>query len=134
MPAHVLHEDAYLSVRLGRARFAKVDGARVYLRPPATWREYLRQRVRNELGKRQLAAEFPDLLRAHGFGVYPWRAFLAGIRAREYPLVVLSLALRLYARGRARRESRRGFGRGWATLPSTKAWTGGEHAADARRP
>jgi cellulose synthase/poly-beta-1,6-N-acetylglucosamine synthase-like glycosyltransferase len=129
MPSHVLHEDAYLSVRLGRARFAKVEGALVYLRPPTRWREYLRQRVRNELGKLQLAAEFPDLLRAHGFGVYPWRAFLRGIRPREYPLVVLSLATRLYARAQARRESRRGFARGWAALPSTKSWTGGDPAA-----
>ncbi|MBI3769300.1 MAG: glycosyltransferase [Deltaproteobacteria bacterium] len=129
IPSHVLHEDAYLSVRLGRARFTRVEGALVYLRPPTRWREYLRQRVRNELGKLQLAAEFPDLLRAHGFGVYPWRAFLRGIRAREYPLVVLSLATRLYARARARCESRRGFARGWVALPSTKRWTGGDPAA-----
>lgn len=134
MPTHVLHEDAYLSVRLGRARFVKVEGACVYLRPPTTWREYLRQRVRNEVGKRQLAAEFPDLLRAHGFGVYPWHAFLTGIRVREYPLVLLSLLSRLIARVGAGRESRHGFDRGWATLPSTKAWTGGERAAGTRRP
>lgn len=129
LPAHVLHEDAYLSVRLGRARFAKVDGAVVYLRPPTTWREYVGQRVRNELGKLQLAAEFPDLIRANGFGVTPWRAFLRGIAVREYPLVALSLATRVYARRRARRQSRAGFGRGWETLPTTKAWA----AAGERR-
>jgi cellulose synthase/poly-beta-1,6-N-acetylglucosamine synthase-like glycosyltransferase len=135
MPAHVLAEDAYLSVRLGRERFAKVDGALVYLRPPTMWREYLGQRVRNELGKLQIAAEFPELLRAHGFGVYPWRAFFRDIDVREYPLVLLSLATRLYARVRARRESRRGFDRGWAALPSTKVWSGGDRAAaGVRRP
>ena len=123
MPAHVLHEDAYLSVRLGRDRFAKVDAAVVYLRPPTTWREYLDQRVRNELGKLQLAAEFPELLRAHGFGATPWRAFLRGIRPHEYPLAALSLLTRLYARVQARRRARaRGFDRGWAALPSTKVW------------
>ncbi|HEY2386746.1 MAG TPA: glycosyltransferase [Candidatus Binatia bacterium] len=123
MPAHVLHEDAYLSVRLGRERFAKVDEAVVYLRPPTTWGEYLDQRVRNELGKLQLAAQFPELLRAHGFGATPWRAMLRGIRVDEYPLAALSLASRLYARVRARRQARtRGFDRGWAALPSTKAW------------
>jgi cellulose synthase/poly-beta-1,6-N-acetylglucosamine synthase-like glycosyltransferase len=123
MPAHVLHEDAYLSVRLGRERFVKVDEAVVYLRPPTTWREYLDQRVRNELGKLQLAAQFPELLRANGFGATPWRAMLRDIRVAEYPLAALSLASRLYARTRARRQARtRGFDRGWAALPSTKAW------------
>ncbi len=123
MPAHVLHEDAYLSVRLGRERFVKVADAVVYLRPPTTWREYLDQRVRNELGKLQLAAEFPEMLRAHGFGATPWRAMVRGIRPREYPLAALSLAARAYARVRARRQARRrGFDRGWAALPSTKAW------------
>jgi cellulose synthase/poly-beta-1,6-N-acetylglucosamine synthase-like glycosyltransferase len=126
MPPHVLAEDAYLSVWLGRARFTKVQSALVYLRPPATWREYVDQRVRNELGKRQLAADFPHLLRAHGFGVTPWRAFVRDLRPREYVLVALSLAVRVYARAAARRHHRRkGFGRGWATLPSTKAWDGG---------
>jgi cellulose synthase/poly-beta-1,6-N-acetylglucosamine synthase-like glycosyltransferase len=123
MPAHVLHEDAYLSVRLGRDRFDKVAAAVVYLRPPTTWREYLDQRVRNELGKLQLAAEFPDLLRAQGFGVTPWRAFLHDIRPREYPLAALSLVTRVYARAWARRRARaQGFDCGWAALPSTKAW------------
>ena len=131
MPAHVLHEDAYLSVRLGRTRFAKVAGARVYLRPPTTWRDYLRQRVRNELGKQQLAVEFPELLRAHGFGAYPWRAFVRNIDVREYPLVLLVLASRLYARAQARRERRNGFARGWQPLASTKAW--GSGAAAPRR-
>ncbi len=125
MPAHVLHEDAYLSVRLGRTGFAKVAAARVYLRPPTTWRDYLRQRVRNELGKQQLAVEFPELLRAHGFGAYPWRAFVRNIDVREYPLVLLVLASRLYARARARRERRNGFARGWQPLASTKAWGSG---------
>jgi hypothetical protein len=123
MPAHVLHEDAYLSVCLGRERFAKVDEAVVYLRPPTTWHEYLDQRVRNELGKLQLAAQFPELLRANGFGATPWRAMLQNIRVAEYPLAALSFASRLYARARARRQARtRGFDRGWAALPSTKAW------------
>ncbi len=128
MPAHVLHEDAYLSVRLGRAHFAKVPAARVYLRPPTTWRDYLRQRVRNELGKQQLAVDFPELLRAHDFGGYPWRAFVRNIDVREYPLVLLVLATRVYARVRARRERRGGFARGWQPLASTKAWSGGPAA------
>lgn len=122
MPAHVLHEDAYLTVRLGRARFAKEPDAVVYLRPPLTWCDYLRQRVRNEVGTLQLAREFPELLARHGFGRYPWRAFLHAIAPREYPLVVLVLATRLIARLRARRQIHRGFRGGWTVLPSTKRW------------
>ncbi len=123
MPAHVLHEDAYLTVRLGRARFVKEPGAIVYLRPPLTWHDYLRQRVRNEIGKLQLARDFPDLLAQSGFGTYPWGAFAREIAVREYPLVALSLAARLIARGRARRQVHdEGFGDGWAVLPSTKRW------------
>lgn len=122
MPASVLHEDAYLTVRLGRARFAKERDAIVYLRPPTTWSEYLRQRVRNEVGKLQLTHEFPELHRVHGFGRYPWRRFVAEIAPREYPLVALSMAARLFARLRALRQIRHGFRRGWAVLPSTKRW------------
>ncbi len=122
MPASVLHEDAYLSVRLGRARFAKEPDAVVRLRPPTTWSEYLRQRIRNEVGKLQLVHEFPELHRAHGFGTYPWRRFVREIAPREYPLVVLSMAVRAYARLRAIRQIRHGFHRGWAVLPSTKRW------------
>jgi hypothetical protein len=122
MPETVLHEDAYLSVRLGRARFAKEPDALVYLRPPTTWSEYLRQRIRNEVGKLQLTHEFPDLHRQHGFGTYPWRRFVREIAPREYPLVALSMAARAFARMRALRQIRHGFHRGWAVLPSTKRW------------
>jgi cellulose synthase/poly-beta-1,6-N-acetylglucosamine synthase-like glycosyltransferase len=125
MPAHVLHEDAYLSVRLGRERFAKEHEAIVYLRPPTTWRDYLRQRVRNEVGKLQLTHEFPELHRAHGFGRYPWRRFVREIAPREYPLVALSMAARVFARVRALRQIKQGFRRGWAVLPSTKRWPAG---------
>jgi len=124
MPPNVLHEDAYLTVRLGRERFAKEHDAVVYLRPPTTWREYLRQRVRNEVGKLQLTHEFPELHRAHGFGRYPWRRFAREIAPREYPLVALSMAARIFARGRALRQIKQGFRRGWAVLPSTKRWPG----------
>jgi hypothetical protein len=122
MPASVLHEDAYLTVRLGRERFVKEHDAIVYLRPPTTWPEYLRQRVRNEVGKLQLTHEFPELHRAHGFGRYPWRRFFAEIAPREYPLVAVSMAARVFARVRALRQIRHGFRRGWAVLPSTKRW------------
>ncbi len=124
LPATVLHEDAYLSVLLGRRRFAKEHDAVVYLRPPTTWREYLRQRVRNEVGKLQLTHEFPELHRAHGFGRYPWRRFVSEIAPHEYPLVALSMAARLFARARALRQIKHGFRRGWAVLPSTKRWPG----------
>jgi hypothetical protein len=128
MPASVLHEDAYLTVRLGRERFAKEPEALVYLRPPTTWREYLRQRVRNEVGKLQLTHEFPELHRAHGFGRYPWRRFVRDISPREYPLVALSMMARAVARMRALRQIKHGFRRGWAVLPSTKRWPGASSA------
>jgi glycosyltransferase involved in cell wall biosynthesis len=129
LPATVLHEDAYLSVLLGPRRFAKEHEAVVYLRPPTNWRDYLRQRVRNEVGKLQLTREFPELQRAHGFGRYPWRRFAREIAPREYPLVVLSMLARVYARLRALRQIKQGFRGGWVVLPSTKHWP----AADAAR-
>jgi len=132
LPATVLHEDAYLSVLLGRKRFAKEHDAVVYLRPPTTWPEYLRQRVRNEVGKLQLTREFPELHRAHGFGRYPWRRFLREIAPREYPLVALSMVARVYARLRALRQIRHGFRGGWAVLPSTKQWPTAEPARAGR--
>jgi len=133
MPVNVLAEDAYLSVRLGQASFAKERAAVVYLRPPLTWRDCLRQRVRNEAGKLQLAREFPELLARSGFGRYPWRAFLREIAPREYPLVALLLATRLVGRWRALRQIRHGFGSGWTVLPSTKCWVAsGETSAPTR--
>lgn len=122
MPARVLAEDAYLTVRLGRARFVKEPRAVVYLRPPTTWADYVRQRVRHELGKLQLTREFGDLHRAHGFGRYPWGAFVRTIAPGEYPLVALALAARVYARVQARRATRTGFPTGWTMLASTKQW------------
>jgi len=123
MPPSVLAEDAYLTVRLGRHAFAREPGAVVYLRPPGTWRDYVRQRVRNEVGKLQVEREFAALHRAHGFGRRPgWRTIVRAIAPREYPLVALSLAARVWARGRALGAIRHGFPTGWSVLPSTKAW------------
>jgi len=124
MPAHVLHEDAYLTVRLGHERFTKEPGALVYFRPPATWSEYLRDRVRNEVAKLQLAREFPHLLGAHGVSPYPWTDLLRALSPAEYPLLFMLAATRLYARVRARRLVRRGFPTSWSGLPSTKRWVG----------
>jgi hypothetical protein len=128
MPAHVLHEDAYLTVRLGRARFAKEPAALVYFRPPATWSEYVRDRVRNEIAKLQLAREFPHLLAAHGVSPYPWADLLRALRPAEYPLLALLVGTRVYAQARARRLVRAGFPTTWAGLPSTKRWAGGPAA------
>ncbi len=134
MPAHVLAEDAYLTVLVGPARLVKDRAAVVYLRPPTTWQDYLHQRVRCEVGKLQLAREFSTLYQRHGFGRYPWRAFLRGIEPREYPLVAVSLAVRLLARVRALWEVRHGFPTGWRVLPSTKTWVpGAVPRADAPR-
>lgn len=123
LPAHVLHEDAYLTIRLGRTRFAKDDTAVVYFQPPATWREYARDRVRNEVAKLQLARDFPELLAHHGVSPYPWRALVGGLRPREYPLLMLLALVRLAARARAARVARAGFRSSWQALPSTKAWS-----------
>ena len=122
LPANVIAEDGYLTVRLGPERFTRASGAVVYLRPPATWSDYLRQRVRHELGKMQLAREVADGHGAHGFGRTPWRAFVRDIRVAEYPLVAGSLALRAVARAAAWWRARRGFAAGWAVLPTTKRW------------
>jgi len=122
MPAHVLAEDAYLTVLVGPSRLVKDRAAVVYLRPPTTWQDYLDQRVRCEVGKLQLAREFATLSQRHGFGRYPWAAFVRAIAPREYPLVVVSLAVRILARLRALWEVRHGFPTGWHVLPSTKTW------------
>ncbi len=119
----VVAEDGYLTVRFGRRRFVKDPQAVVYLRPPTTWRDYLRQRVRHELGKLQLQRDFEELYRRHGFGHSPRREFLRAIALREYPLVALSLGARWCARLLAWREMRSGVPTGWAVLPSTKLWS-----------
>ena len=136
IPAHVLAEDSYLTVRVGRARIVRERGALVYFRPPATWRDYLRSRVRNEASKLQLTRDFPRLLAAGGLSPYPWGEFLRGIRPREYALVVCLVVARLVARLRARHEFRTGFRAGWTALRSTKEWPAGAAAVTGaeRRP
>ena len=134
IPDHVLAEDSYLTVKLGRARVVRERGAVVYFRPPATWSDYLRSRIRNEAAKLQLARDFPALLAAGGLSPYPWRAFLRGLRPRDYPLVVCLVAARLVARLCARHEFRSGFRAGWTALRSTKEWSAGAAAATGSDP
>jgi cellulose synthase/poly-beta-1,6-N-acetylglucosamine synthase-like glycosyltransferase len=130
LPANVIAEDGYLTVQLGRERFTRAPDAVVYLRPPATSAEYLRQRVRHELGKMQLARELADVHRVHGFGRAPWRAFLRDIRVAEYPLVAGSLAFRGVARVAAWWQARHGFAAGWQVLPTTKRWPQAANGAE----
>jgi len=62
MPECLLEPERWLELVLGPARVVHVPDATVVVRLPATLRDFVRQRVRIEMGKVQLRCDFPGLL------------------------------------------------------------------------
>lgn len=123
MPEDLLLEDAWLTVAVDRRRVAKELDARVYFLPPATFTDYLAERVRTEGGKLQIRLRYAPLL-AHGpVARYRWTQFVREIPVREYPLVLLALGVRGLARVWAWVALRRtDFYSLYRPFPSTKGW------------
>jgi hypothetical protein len=62
MPECLLEPERWLELVLGPARVVPVPDASVVVRLPATLRDFVRQRLRIEMGKVQLRRDFPGLL------------------------------------------------------------------------
>jgi glycosyltransferase involved in cell wall biosynthesis len=123
MPEDLLLEDAWLTVAVGRQRVAKETAAKVFFLPPGTWRDYFAERVRTEGGKIQIGRLRPTLGSPGSAARYRWGDFWRGIAVREYPLVMLALAVRAAARVWARlRVVRRGYYSLYRPFGSTKGW------------
>jgi hypothetical protein len=123
MPEGLLFEDTWLSARLGRSALATVALAEARYRPPATLRDYFRERLRTEAGKVQIRRRW----RVDGhrgsrrIAVYPWRAMWRGLLLRDWPLVLLNLGVRFVARAAAEVAAASGRSVAWRLVPSSKS-------------
>ncbi len=125
IPDNLLLEDAWLTVAVGRAHVAKELNAQVFFVPPMTWRDYFAERIRTEGGKLQILREHSELLAEGPIAQYRWSHFWRGLSCADYPLVLLSLAIRGVARGWARLAlTRTDFYSLYRPFSSTKEWGG----------
>lgn len=123
IPDDLLLEDAWLTVAVGRSHVAKELNAQVFFVPPVTWRDYFAERVRTEGGKLQIVREHGQLLAAGPIAQYQWSQFWRDLAVSEYPLVLLSLAIRGVARLWARLAvTRKDFYSLYHPFTSTKEW------------
>lgn len=123
MPEGLLFDDAWLTLTVGKPRIVRERAARVFFLPPATARDWLAERVRTEAGKLQLKRSYPQLFVDGPTAEYPWRMFFKNIALREYPLALLLLTMRAFARVRAHAALRAGTeGCLWRPVHSSKQW------------
>lgn len=123
IPEDLLLEDAWLTVAVGRNRVAKEPQAQVFFLLPATGYDYFAERVRTEGGKLQIRRTYRELLAAGPIARYRWTQFWRQIALKEYPLVMLALALRGLARMWARVAlTRKNFYSLYRPFSSTKEW------------
>ena len=122
MPEGLLEPERWLELVVGCERIARVPRATVAVRLPHTLRDFLRQRVRIEMGKVQIADEYPGLAR-RGTRQPRAGAALARYRPADLGRLAVYLALResahLVAAWRYRRRGTIGV---WRQATSTKDW------------
>jgi hypothetical protein len=122
MPDDLIEPERWLELVVGRARVVRVPEARVVVRLPGTFGDFFRQRVRIEMGKIQIAREYPGLA-ARGTAQPRGRAALASLGAAGLARLAVYLVLRSGAHGLAWWRYRRGATGGiWRQAPSTKRW------------
>jgi len=123
MPEDLIEPERWLELALGRERFAREPAARVVVRLPGTLRDFFRQRIRIEMGKVQIAAEYAHL-ETRGVPQPRLRAALAALGAADLVRLGVYLTLRQTAHAIARRRWRQGRTAGvWRSVASTKRWT-----------
>lgn len=122
MPEDVLIDERWLELTLGHQRVVRVPEARVLVRLPATLRDFVRQRVRIELGKVQLARAYAGLETRSAPQPGAWSA-LRSLGPANAARAAVYLALRHACRLVAERRWRTGRTAGvWRQAESTKRW------------
>jgi hypothetical protein len=123
MPEDLIEPERWLELEVGRDALVREPRARVVVRLPATLRDFYRQRVRIEMGKVQLAREYPELAR-RGNPQPRLRAALRSLAPPDLLRLGVYLALRESAHVVARRRYRPGaVADAWVQAASTKRWT-----------
>jgi len=122
MPDDLIEPERWLELAVGAGRIVRAPGAEVAVRLPATLADFFRQRVRIEMGKVQIAHEYPGLA-ARGARQPGARAALGRLGAVDLGRLGAYLALRASARAVAEWRYRGGRLVGiWRQAASTKQW------------
>ena len=122
MPEDLIEPERWLELMVGCERIARVPDVDVAVRLPGTLEDFFRQRIRIEMGKVQLARDYPGLS-ARSAPQPGVRAALAGLGAAGSVRLAAYLALRSAAHAVAWWRYRRGRTAGvWRQATSTKHW------------
>jgi hypothetical protein len=122
MPEGLIEPERWLELVLGRERVVRVPAARVAVRLPGSLADFFRQRIRIEMGKVQIAREYPGL-GARGAPQPRARAALASLGPAGLARLGAYLALRSVAHAIAWWRYRRGDTAAiWRQAASTKRW------------
>jgi len=122
MPEDLIEPERWLELIVGRERVVRVPEARVAVRLPATLADFCRQRVRIEMGKVQLAREYPALA-GRGAPQPRTRAALTSLDAADAVRLAAYLGMRSLAHVVAWWRYRRGATAGiWRQAATTKRW------------
>lgn len=122
MPEDLIEPERWLELVVGAARVVRVPAARVAVRLPGTLADFFRQRIRIEMGKVQLARDYPGLA-GRGAPQPGAGAALAAAGPRGTLRLGAYLALRAMAHALAWWRWRRGATAGvWRQAASTKRW------------
>ena len=122
MPQDLFDPEHWLELMVGAEQMVRVPGARVVIRLPGTLADFFRQRIRIEMGKVQLAAEYPDVRRR----TVPQPGLRAAMSTLG-PVDLLRLATYLALRETAHAVAWRRYRRGrtddvWRQAGTTKRW------------
>jgi hypothetical protein len=123
MPEDLIEPERWLELVVGRDRIVREPAARVVVRLPGTLADFYRQRIRIEMGKVQLARDYPGLA-ARGNAQPRLRAALGALGPIDLVRLAVYLALResAYAVAHRRYRQRRTAGV-WVQAASTKQWS-----------
>lgn len=122
MPEELFDPEHWLELVVGRERIVRCPEATVCVRLPGTLADFFRQRIRIEMGKVQLARDYPGLA-ARGAVQPRGKAVLASLDAAGLLRLAVYLALRESAYLIAAWRYRRGRTAGvWRQAASTKRW------------
>jgi hypothetical protein len=121
MPEDLIEPERWLELIVGADAIVRVPEARVAVRLPGTLGDFFRQRVRIEMGKVQIARQYPEL---GGRGTpQPGVGAALGLGAAGIARLAAYLALRSVAHAMAWWRWRRGRTAGvWVQAASTKHW------------
>jgi hypothetical protein len=122
MPEDLIEPERWLELVLGTARLVRVPAARVAVRLPGSLADFFRQRIRIEMGKVQLAREYPALS-ARSAPQPRVRAALTSLGPAGWLRLGAYLGLRSLAHVAAWWRYRRGdTATVWRQAASTKHW------------